>query len=172
MNYRSQPVDDGILRCPRCHETLRLADVVGSGGPMHECAACWGIFASESTVRSHVALANPENGELFFARLAQRQVGGPLLCPVRGCPDATMEMLFFGALPLDRCPRHGFWFDTNEFGTILVQGKPEAVRARELEETREAYARNMQLRGAQPLARRTREGAPLLELLREYFSFF
>jgi Zn-finger nucleic acid-binding protein len=96
-----------VLRCPRCHDSLELARGV------HVCRACRGGFVLESVLAEMVA-ARGDGRAIDYVPCA----GESLACP--GCGAPTLPTTIEG-VPVDRCPRHGIWFDVDELEQAVAR---------------------------------------------------
>ena len=120
------------MDCPVCREPLVVAE--REGIELDVCLWCHGLWfdAGELALLAEKlgrTLAVPEGAPLEAAATPEK----PRLCP--RC-DKAMEKVWLGGAPkvlLDRCPRHGLWFDHGEMGSLIGQlaaapgSHPEAV---------------------------------------------
>lgn len=100
---------DDRLNCPRCERPLRTS--VDFRGLIGGCDNCGGIWAEVKSPEK--AARRPEAIELSKAkpRSDAPDRANPVRCPRCGL-EAKREEL--GPITIDRCPRHGTWFDHGE----------------------------------------------------------
>jgi Zn-finger nucleic acid-binding protein len=100
---------DEYERCPRCH--VELIDA----GAVRACTACQGQFATLEILQEMAAqMTHPRPARLFLTSDAKR---ARIACPA--CTDA-MDALRLGHIEIDRCTKHGLWFDRNELQQVLL----------------------------------------------------
>ena len=102
---------DDHKRCPKCGAPVEIN---------RRCAGCSGAWVEESRLLSMWAEMGGDPD-----RLQARPRGdghGPRPCPA--CHQA-MERLEIMVVPVDRCPRHGWWFDIHELETALAAASIE-----------------------------------------------
>ena len=93
--------------CPRCG--VDLVDVPD----MRACARCDGRWATHATlVRLATEMTAPDEPSLPFLHHDR----AALVCPTCGNSMTTWRL---HAVELDRCGRHGIWFDAHELGQVL-----------------------------------------------------
>ena len=118
-------MSDGIYRdrmeqCPRCHVDLVTA------GSVRSCPECAGHWVRADVLREmmETMLVPPRPAEIDL--VADRHPR--LACP--SCEQA-METWALHRVPIDRCERHGLWFDRAELETVLFAAtgleRPEAA---------------------------------------------
>lgn len=96
--------------CPRCREVP-----LGDQPLVRHCGRCKGSWIAEETLHAHVAevrSARPGRGLTW-----RREARAALRCAICAEP---METLVVRDTPVDRCPRHGVWFDANELAHVLA----------------------------------------------------
>ena len=105
MAYR-----DGFERCPRCH--VALVDARAARG----CRECGGLWLDEPTFREMLQTMAPSRllDQLELDPVPRIEVS--LGCPTCGQP---LEKVAIHHVPLDRCAKHGIWFDARELETAL-----------------------------------------------------
>ncbi len=96
-------------RCPRCH-----ADLIDARS-VRACEECRGVW-----------VAQPILEEMMVGmRTPPRHIALPLVAhsnrPPLGCPvcEQPMEMWSLHDVDIDRCVRHGLWFDRDELEQVL-----------------------------------------------------
>jgi Zn-finger nucleic acid-binding protein len=97
------------LHCPRCGDGL---DTVRDG--LAACLTCHGLWLGMSAIA--VAFGKrvwPVGSNAWWKR--------ELVCPLCG---NEMDAIMASEVLVDRCVRHGVWFDSGELGRLL--GAPEA----------------------------------------------
>lgn len=73
------------------------------------CTLCAGVWIEEQAMG---ALLRASKRAPDASKLKVRNVGSPRRpCPI--CHD-KMDIAWLGSLQLDRCPKHGIWFDQEE----------------------------------------------------------
>ena len=92
--------------CPRCG--IDLVDVPA----MRACSRCDGRWATEATLTRLAGEMTPGEPYLPFLR-AERAA---LLCPTCGNSMTTYKL---HSVEVDRCARHGIWFDVHELQQVL-----------------------------------------------------
>src|SRR5687767_10161461 len=98
MNMAPSPA-----RCPRCRD-MQLSEQE----LIRHCGRCKGSWISEQALHERVGAMRGHPG----AGLRWRAEGrAALMCPTCTAP---METLVVQDTPIDRCARHGVWFDANE----------------------------------------------------------
>lgn len=100
---------DEYERCPRCN--VELTDA----GAVRSCEACRGQWASAATLLEMAATMTHPNPlpTLEFADHPRTA----LACP--SC-QTGMRTLRAGKIEIDRCDKHGYWFDRDELQQILM----------------------------------------------------
>ena len=96
--------------CPRCRKVA-----LDDQPLVRHCSRCKGSWISEETLHERVAAepsARPD-GRLTWRKEAR----AALMCATCASP---METLVVRDTPVDRCPRHGIWFDANELAHVLM----------------------------------------------------
>lgn len=96
--------------CPRCRN-VPLDDL-----PLvRHCRRCKGSWISEETLHQRVAAARGPRPGLGLTW--RNEARAALRCAICAEP---METLVVRDTPIDRCQRHGVWFDANELAHVLV----------------------------------------------------
>jgi Zn-finger nucleic acid-binding protein len=96
-------------RCPRCH-----ADLIDARS-VRACEQCRGVWIAQPILEEM----------LLQMRTPPRHIEIPLVAhhdrPPLGCPvcDQPMEMWMLHDVDIDRCVRHGLWFDRDELERVL-----------------------------------------------------
>ena len=105
MAYR-----DGFERCPRCH--VALEDARAARG----CRECGGLWLDEPTLTEMLQTMVPSR-PLDRLALAMRRPSEAVL----GCPTCSqpMQAVAIRGVSLDRCAKHGIWFDARELERTL-----------------------------------------------------
>jgi Zn-finger nucleic acid-binding protein len=101
-------------KCPRCRKVA-----LGDEPLIRHCGRCKGSWIAEETLHERVAAAQGAQSGLTWRTEAR----AALLCAICAEP---METLVVRDTPVDRCARHGIWFDVNELAHVLA---PVAVAA-------------------------------------------
>lgn len=105
MTYR-----DSFEQCPRCHVTLVDARAARA------CEQCGGLWVEEPVLSEMVLTMLPPqpHGRLLLA--VMQRAGEKLPCPT--CGEAMHPTEIHG-VELDRCAKHGIWFDKPELELAL-----------------------------------------------------
>jgi Zn-finger nucleic acid-binding protein len=96
--------------CPRCQVPLDAQPLV------RHCGRCKGSWIAEHVLHERVAEARgaqPGRTALTWRNEAR----AALRCATCAEP---METLVVSGTPVDRCPRHGVWFDAGELAHVLA----------------------------------------------------
>ena len=101
-------------KCPRCRKVA-----LGDEPLIRHCGRCKGSWIAEETLHERVAAAQGAQSGLTWRKEAR----AALMCAICAEP---METLVVRDTPVDRCARHGVWFDVNELAHVLA---PVAVAA-------------------------------------------
>lgn len=117
----AMPVDaykDQFLACPACptadHRELRF------GGDRWSCSGCHGAFVERGALEALVE----EMANQPYELAAPSGEVGTRACPV--CMEAMIVEKLGASTTIDRCAKHGLWFDEHELQTALVEiGIPE-----------------------------------------------
>jgi len=97
------------LKCPRCGDGL---DAVREG--LAACLTCHGLWLGMSAIEVAFGKRSwPLGSNAWWKR--------ELVCPICG---NEMDAIMASDVMVDRCVRHGVWFDPGELGRLL--GSPEA----------------------------------------------
>lgn len=105
MTYR-----DSFETCPRCQ--VALEDARAARG----CRGCGGLWLDEAVLEEMVLAMRPQRplDRLELAVIARTEP--PLACPA--CKE-PMHASTVHEIPIDRCSKHGVWFDALELETVL-----------------------------------------------------
>ncbi|HSK03644.1 MAG TPA: zf-TFIIB domain-containing protein [Kofleriaceae bacterium] len=96
--------------CPRCQVPLDAQPLV------RHCGRCKGSWIAEQVLHERVAEAR--GAQPGRTALTWRKEGrAALRCATCAEP---METLVVQGTPVDRCPRHGVWFDAGELAHVLA----------------------------------------------------
>ncbi len=99
---------DEYERCPRCH--VELIET----GAIRSCTTCRGQWAAQTALLEMVAeMTRPDPPHLRFRRNERAET---LACPSCGHGMAAWR---FHEIELDRCEKHGIWFDRDELQHVL-----------------------------------------------------
>jgi Zn-finger nucleic acid-binding protein len=100
---------DELERCPRCGVELIQA------GSARACNACRGLWMTQEMLVEMAANMQwpAQPVPLPCVPDATRQ---PLPCPACTSPMQTWTL---HGVPIDRCDRHGIWFDRDELQQVL-----------------------------------------------------
>lgn len=103
---------DTFESCPRCGTAL--IDARAARG----CATCGGFWVEEPVLTEMVLEMLPvPPAQLSRLQLAVlERMGDPLACPTCGAP---MEATAIHLVSIDRCAKHGVWFDRDELARAL-----------------------------------------------------
>jgi Zn-finger nucleic acid-binding protein len=101
---------DSFESCPRC--AIELVDARSARG----CRACGGLWIQEQVLTEMVLAMLPPRplGRLVLAVIDR--AGAAIRCPTCGDP---MEATSIHEVILDRCAKHGIWFDAHELQQAL-----------------------------------------------------
>jgi Zn-finger nucleic acid-binding protein len=100
------------LSCPKCNAALAFE------GDRWDCKTCAGTFVEDAALMAMVSdiLKTP------WGMPPVSGTAGAAACPV--CATAmTVERL--ASTTIDRCERHGVWFDEDELATVLLETSGE-----------------------------------------------
>jgi Zn-finger nucleic acid-binding protein len=99
------------MQCPKCKRDLDEA------GRTFRCESCDGAW-----VREEVLVAMLEQSANELVSLAWKPNTED---HVRACPECetAMQTVALGDVALDRCDKHGVWFDARELAALLGQSK-------------------------------------------------
>jgi Zn-finger nucleic acid-binding protein len=97
-----------MLQCPRClTRTL-------SSSRLHRCSVCAGVWIEEATLAEHVStMQSSVPRQLAWSESTERRA-----LPCAECRAPMVPRLLFG-VPVNRCRRHGVWFDARELSLVL-----------------------------------------------------
>src|SRR5262245_25762119 len=101
---------DGFERCPRCG--VELVDARSARG----CRACGGLWIAEQVVTEMLLAMLPPRPLSRLVLAVLQRAGERLSCPTCG---TAMEATTIHDVELDRCPKHGIWFDARELELAL-----------------------------------------------------
>ena len=99
------------MKCPTCIADLHQA------GRTFKCNSCDGAW-----VQSEVLVPMLEQSASALVKLDWRPSGETHL---RHCPECKEGMMTvkLGTVSLDRCEKHGVWFDRKELAALLGQAR-------------------------------------------------
>ena len=96
--------------CPRCRKAP-----LDDQPLVRHCGRCKGSWIAEDVLHERVDAAR---GARPDRRLSWRkEARAAMMCAICAEP---METLVVKDTPVDRCPRHGVWFDANELAHVLA----------------------------------------------------
>lgn len=96
------------VRCPRCRTEPLDEQVIRS------CRGCGGQWIGEDVLAERVAkMRETTQGTIAWAPASRAAL------PCASC-EQPMDTLVYGTIEIDRCRRHGVWFDRNELGALLL----------------------------------------------------
>jgi hypothetical protein len=101
----------GPLSCPECEKPIELE------GHLWPCRGCAGVFVENAPFEGMVADITREPWTLPSCSPAP----GPRHCPA--C-DSLMNVEAYGEAIIDRCAKHGIWFDETELAAALMSVAP------------------------------------------------
>lgn len=101
---------DSFEKCPRC--AVELQDARSVRG----CPACGGLFVQEGVLTEMVQRMLPPGPLVRLQLELLAHADPPLGCPA--CGD-TMEQSKLLQVPIERCAKHGVWFDRDELERVL-----------------------------------------------------
>lgn len=101
---------DAFEKCPRC--AVELVDARSARG----CRACGGLWVEEAVLTEMILAMLPPQPLSRLALAVLDRSGAPIGCPT--CGEA-MEATAIHEVILDRCARHGIWFDARELEDAL-----------------------------------------------------
>ena len=114
------------MKCPVCHSALVVIE--REGIEVDWCPDCRGLWFDQGELE----LLGEKAGRAIELRDLGRQPENSIEKGQRRCPRCPrrMERVILGAgreapVEVDWCPRHGFWLDRGELGTILGRLEPE-----------------------------------------------
>src|SRR5690349_8938550 len=103
---------DSFENCPRC--AVELTDARSA----RACPSCRGLWIAEAVV-SEMVLQMLSLGSLSRLQLRElRRAEQPVACPTCG---ERMEQAEIHEVPIDRCSKHGVWFDRDELEQALYR---------------------------------------------------
>jgi Zn-finger nucleic acid-binding protein len=107
--------------CPSCQSALV------SFGSRHACEQCKGVLVPAADVQEMLLAMTPTDLRLLDERM---EPGGA--DPDRGCPTCTAKMTQYvlEGVTIDRCIKHGIWFDGKELATVLERDGMRGLAAR------------------------------------------
>jgi hypothetical protein len=108
---------DDFAGCPRCGEPL------DPGADRVNCAACKGVMIEDQYLRPVIeqSLAVP----LDALPLEERSAKDPaLICPACRTPMTTHTLY---GIEIDRCAKHGLWFDGDELRRVLEEAAKKSA---------------------------------------------
>lgn len=101
---------DAFEKCPRC--AVELVDARSARG----CRACGGLWVEEAILTEMILAMLPPRPQSRLVLAVLDRSGAPIGCPT--CGEA-MEATAIHEVILDRCARHGIWFDARELEDAL-----------------------------------------------------
>ena len=122
---------DSFEKCPRC--AVDLVDARSARG----CRACGGLWLEEPVLTEMILAMLPPRPLSRLVLAVIDRAGAPIGCPT--CGD-VMEPAAIHEVILDRCVKHGIWFDALELQEALRR-VADPDRAPPLEELAESPAR-------------------------------
>jgi uncharacterized protein len=113
------------MRCPSCKATLITLEF--NRMEVDCCVACEGVWLDSGELEA--LLAREDRSDSLLATLRP----GKSKESRRRCPICSggMNKVFLGNVApvvLDRCPRHGLWFDRGELRKVLAEGCVDSHR--------------------------------------------
>lgn len=105
MSYR-----DVFEQCPRCR--VALVDA----GSVRSCRNCGGLWVEEAVLTEMVLKMLPPRPLSRLVLAVLDRTGAPIACPT--CHEA-MDSTTIHDVMLDRCAKHGIWFDARELEAAL-----------------------------------------------------
>ncbi len=101
---------DSFEKCPHC--AIELVDARSARG----CRACGGLWIEEQVLTEMIhAMLPPRPWSRLVLAVIER-TGAPIGCPTCG---TVMELTSIHGVSIDRCARHGIWFDALELQAAL-----------------------------------------------------
>src|SRR3989338_7484633 len=122
-NAPLNPQGKPILSCPGCHGALTL--VLDEGAPVHACARCKGVWVKFVDEKALMQI-KPEIftvDELRRLQAIYKPLGKDDPVRLRACPICN-ELMYrrnwggHSGVVVDRCERHGTWYDEREVERI------------------------------------------------------
>ncbi|MEO8702443.1 MAG: FHA domain-containing protein [Kofleriaceae bacterium] len=111
---------DSFDTCPRC--TAALEDAGSARG----CRTCGGLWLDEAVLEEMVLAMRPGRPLDRLELDVVARAAAPLACPACGDPMQATEV---HEIPIDRCAKHGVWFDKTELElalrSVAERGLPE-----------------------------------------------
>ena len=101
---------DSFEKCPRC--AVELIDARSARG----CRACGGYWVEEPVLTEMILAMLPPRPLSRLALAVLDRSEAPIGCPT--CGDA-MQLTAIHEVVLDRCVKHGIWFDARELEDAL-----------------------------------------------------
>ncbi|HWO23936.1 MAG TPA: FHA domain-containing protein [Kofleriaceae bacterium] len=115
---------DSFEKCPRCG--VELVDARSARG----CRACGGLWVEEAVLTEMILAMLPPRPLSRLTLAVIERVDAAIGCPT--CGEA-MEAASIHEVSIDRCGKHGIWFDALELQTALHRvADPELVPPLEL----------------------------------------
>ncbi len=108
------------MHCPNCQQTLVTLEFAGI--EIDYCVACRGIWLDSGELE---LLLESQGAEKYYPDSVRKDA-----CHEKGrrCPVCrhTMTKICIGgpAIVLDRCEKHGLWFDRRELRAVLADSSP------------------------------------------------
>jgi Zn-finger nucleic acid-binding protein len=110
MYYLAPVYRDQFEKCPRC--AVELVDARSARG----CRACGGLWVEEAVLTEMILTMLPPRPLSRLALAVVERTDAPIGCP--RCGDA-MEATAIHEVSIDRCAKHGIWFDALELQQAL-----------------------------------------------------
>ena len=132
---------DSFEKCPRC--AVELVDARSARG----CRACGGLWVQEAVLTDMILAMLPPRPLSRLMLAVIDRAGAPIGCPT--CGD-VMESVSIHEVILDRCAKHGIWFDALELQEALRR-VADPDRAPPLEELAEPPPRRSPWQPAAPI---------------------
>lgn len=101
---------DSFDKCPRCG--VALVDARSARG----CRECGGLWVDEGVLTEMILEMLPPRPLSRLALAVLDRAEAPMACP--SCSE-RMEAVALHGVPLDRCAKHGIWFDARELEETL-----------------------------------------------------
>jgi len=114
------------MRCPACKHELVVVE--REGIEVDWCVNCHGIWFDAGELellaeKAGIEIAPDLIGEVTDSREARRRCPRCRRKMEKASPESDASLL------LDRCPRHGLWFDAGELGALLRGLEKDAAGA-------------------------------------------
>ena len=100
---------DFEVRCPRCGTALIDA------GSARGCTECQGLWLEQPVLHHMVEQMQTPPAPIALTFAAHKRT--PLSCPECADPMTTLKLQ---NVEIDRCEKHGLWFDRDELQIVLL----------------------------------------------------